>query len=200
MNLIKNENPEFLKENIDLNKEIKILFFDAEMTGGKVYLDDIIQFSLLDFKKGILFDEYMAPRKVKSWKETEEIHNITPEMVEDKPTIKHFKNQINDILKNADILVGFGIENDLKFMGKALIKTGANTIIYDLQKTFSKIYSDTNIMPSLSYTAKYFDCPKFGTKHNSLIDSYIIAYIFAKMYNLEIPLWLDEAKIEEINL
>ena len=55
-----------------------ILFFDLEMTGGNTRYDEILQFSIVDLYKGVVFNEYIKPRKCKSWKDTEAINHKTP--------------------------------------------------------------------------------------------------------------------------
>ena len=117
-----------------------ILFFDLEMTGGNTRYDEILQFSIVDLYKGVVFNEYIKPRKCKSWKDTEAIHHITPEMVKDCFTINAHQATIKNLFKHADMVIGYGIENDLRFMKKDKIFVGKNTIIYDLQKSFSRVY------------------------------------------------------------
>ena len=41
-----------------------ILFFDLEMTGGNTRYDEILQFSIVDLYKGVVFNEYIKPRKL----------------------------------------------------------------------------------------------------------------------------------------
>ena len=123
-----------------------ILFFDLEMTGGNTRYDEILQFSIVDLYKGVVFNEYIKPRKCKSWKDTEAIHHITPEMVKDCFTINAHQATIKNLFKHADMVIGYGIENDLRFMKKDKIFVGKNTIIYDLQKSFSRVYSNDNNM------------------------------------------------------
>lgn len=133
-----------------------ILFFDLEMTGGNTRYDEILQFSIVDLYKGVVFNEYIKPRKCKSWKDTEAIHHITPEMVKDCFTINAHQATIKNLFKHADMVIGYGIENDLRFMKKDKIFVGKNTIIYDLQKSFSRVYSNDNNMPSLKSCAQYY--------------------------------------------
>ena len=135
-----------------------ILFFDLEMTGGNTRYDEILQFSIVDLYKGVVFNEYIKPRKCKSWKDTEAIHHITPEMVKDCFTINAHQATIKNLFKHADMVIGYGIENDLRFMKKDKIFVGKNTIIYDLQKSFSRVYSNDNNMPSLKSCAQYYSC------------------------------------------
>ena len=170
-----------------------ILFFDVEMTGGNVIYDEILQFSLIDLYQGIQFNNYIKPKKCTSWKNTEPIHHITPDMVKNCFSIDDYRPQITKILRQAQIIVGYGIENDLKFMRKAKLHVGRHTIIYDLQKAFSRIYSHDNDMPGLHACSRYYTCPNFGHEHNSLTDAYITMYCFIRMYNLPIPHWLKNA-------
>lgn len=175
-----------------IKNEPSILFFDLEMTGGNTRYDEILQFSIVDLYKGIIFNEYIKPKKCKSWKDTESIHHITPEMVKDCFTINAHKARISQLFKQADMLIGYGIENDLRFLYKEKLFVGKNTIIYDLQKSFSRIYSHDNNMPSLKSCSDYCHCPRLGKVHNSLIDTYITIYCFIVIYRLEMPVWLRE--------
>ena len=175
-----------------IEKNPSILFFDLEMTGGNTRYDEILQFSIVDLYKGVVFNEYIKPRKCKSWKDTEAIHHITPAMVKDCFTINAYQATIKNLFKHADMVIGYGIENDLRFMKKDKIFVGKNTIIYDLQKSFSRVYSNDNNMPSLKSCADYCRCPNLGKAHNSLIDTYITAYCFICIYGLDLPDWLQK--------
>lgn len=175
-----------------VDREPSVIFFDMEMTGGNTKYDEILQLSIIDLYKGVLFNEYIKPKRCKSWKDTESIHHITPQMVENCFTMSAFRRDIKNIFKHADMVVGYGIENDVRFMQKDHIYVGRNSILYDLQKSFSRIYSHDNNMPSLKSCANYCRCPNFGEAHNSLTDVYITVYCFIMMYGLEIPDWLNE--------
>lgn len=180
-----------------IDEKSRILFFDLEMTGGNVHYDDIIQFSIVDLYEGVIFNKYIKPRKVKSWKDTEEIHHITPAMLAGEKNIAFYRGQLKNIMNHADMIIGFGIENDLKFMYKDYIRGGKHTIIYDIQKSYGKLYSNSNVMPSLENCANYYGCPNFGELHDSLTDTYMITYIFTKMYNLDTPDWLKNLIVEK---
>ena len=41
-----------------------ILFFDLEMTGGNTRYDEILQFSIVDLYKGVVFNEYIKHENV----------------------------------------------------------------------------------------------------------------------------------------
>ena len=176
-----------------VDREPSVIFFDMEMTGGNTKYDEILQLSIIDLYKGVLFNEYIKPKRCKSWKDTESIHHITPQMVENCFTMSAFRRDIKNIFKHADMVVGYGIENDVRFVQKDHIYVGRNSILYDLQKSFSRIYSHDNNMPSLKSCANYCRCPNFGEVHNSLTDVYITVYCFIMMYGLDIPAWLNKA-------
>lgn len=175
-----------------INSKPSILFFDVEMTGGNVFYDEILQFSLIDLYKGVQFNNYIKPLKCTSWKSTEPIHHITPNMVKNCFSIIDYRPKITQLLRQAEMIVGYGIENDVRFMRKNKLFVGRHTIIYDLQKAFSRMYSHDNDMPSLHACANYYTCPDFGKEHNSLTDAYVTMYCFISMFKMPIPHWLEK--------
>ena len=76
--------------------------------------DEILQFSIVDLYKGVVFNEYIKPRKCKSWKDTEAIHHITPEMVKDCFTINAHQATTPSSSKRYNALTvadAFGLNN-----------------------------------------------------------------------------------------
>ncbi len=183
-----------------VKKEPSILFFDIEMTGGNIEHDEILQLSIVDMKKGKVFNEYIRPIRCQSWKETESIHHITPKMVKNCATINSFRYDIRKIFSQADIIVGYGIDNDLNFMRKDRLFVGKNTIIYDLQKSFSRICSSNNELLGLLNCAKYCACPPLGKVHNSLTDAYMTAYCFTTLFGLGLPSWINDIAYHNVHI
>lgn len=176
---------------VELLDTPNIVSFDLEMTGGNFFKDEILQMSLVSINEGVLFNEYFKPLRCKSWKDTEKIHHITVDMVKDAHTLNKFRSEIRRKLRSADIIVGYGIENDIKFMRKAHLDVGKNTIIYDLQKSFMRLYSHGMNMPSLKKCAEYCHCPNLGIAHNSLADAYTTLYCFIKLHGFPMPAWFE---------
>lgn len=89
----------------------KVLFFDLELTGFYNH-DEILSVTIVDATGKIIMDTFVKPKKKKKWKETEKIHGITPEMVEDSPTLDELTPQIREIFANAENIIAYGVSTD----------------------------------------------------------------------------------------
>lgn len=99
---------------------MKIICFDAEFANEKGLPEEILELSIrqtetLGKESGnrLIFHEYIKPARHRRWPHAQEVHHITPEMVAGKPGFVHWRQKIQQIIDNADYLVGFAIENDI---------------------------------------------------------------------------------------
>ncbi len=89
----------------------KILFFDLELTGF-YDRDEILSITIIDGFGELVMDTLVKPTHTKKWKKTEKIHGITPEMVENSPTLPELIPQIKEIFANAEHLIAYGVSTD----------------------------------------------------------------------------------------
>ncbi len=89
----------------------KTLFFDLELTGVYSY-DEILSVSIMDGTGKMLMNTLVKPVRRKRWKETEKIHGITPEMVEDAPMLESLTPEIQKLFDDADAVIAYGIVTD----------------------------------------------------------------------------------------
>lgn len=89
----------------------KVLFFDLELTGFYNH-DEILSVTIVDATGKIIMDTFVKPKKKKKWKETEKIHGITPDMVEDSPTLEELTPRIREIFDNAENIIAYGVSTD----------------------------------------------------------------------------------------
>lgn len=116
-------------------KEAKFVVFDLETTGLSPEFDEIIEFgaNVYDYKNGtsVKHDLLIKP-KSKLKKFTTELTGITPEMLENKPSIEQVANEIYEIIKDG-ILVAHNANFDFNFLNTLFIKLGfqplKNTVI-----------------------------------------------------------------------
>lgn len=99
----------------------KILCFDVETTGLSREEDEILQLSIIDGTGKVLFNEYIKPTRHESWDGAEAIHGISPSDVADKPTIEEYRDTLNDIFKDVQLLVGY---NNIYFDNAFLKEAG----------------------------------------------------------------------------
>ncbi len=58
--------------------------------------------------------QYFRPARERRWPGSQRVHHITPQMVADKPRFSRMKAGIQKMFDEADVIVGFAVENDLE--------------------------------------------------------------------------------------
>ena len=89
----------------------KVLFFDLELTGF-YDRDEILSITIVDGFGTSIMDTFVRPEHTTSWKRTEKVHGITPDMVTDSPTLKELTPKIKEIFENAENIIAYGVSTD----------------------------------------------------------------------------------------
>ncbi len=95
----------------------KILFFDLELTGF-YDRDEILSITVVDGFGELIMDTLVKPTHTKKWKKTEKIHGITPEMVEDAPTLAELTPKIKALFEGAEHIIAYGVSTDFSHIKK----------------------------------------------------------------------------------
>ena len=166
----------------------KILFFDVETTGLSREEDEILQLSIVDGTGKIVFNEYIKPTRHESWDGAEAIHGISPSDVADKLTIEEYRDTLNDIFKDVQLLVGYNnIYFDNAFLKEAGIQIPEDAKMYDVMLKFAPIYGEWNEMrqdykwQKLAKCAEYYGFHGDGQFHDSLEDVRATLHCFNSM-------------------
>ena len=166
----------------------KILCFDVETTGLSREEDEILQLSIVDGTGKTVFNEYIKPTRHESWDGAEAIHGISPSDVADKPTIEEYRDTLNDIFKDVQVLVGYNnIYFDNAFLKEAGIHLPEDAKMYDVMLKFAPIYGEWNEMrqdykwQKLAKCAEYYGFHGDGQFHDSLEDVRATLYCFNSM-------------------
>lgn len=166
----------------------KILCFDVETTGLSREEDEILQLSIVDGTGKTVFNEYIKPTRHESWDGAEAIHGISPSDVADKPTIEEYRDTLNDIFKDVQLLVGYNnIYIDNAFLKEAGIQIPEDAKMYDVMLKFAPIYGEWNEMrqdykwQKLAKCAEYYGFHGDGQFHDSLEDVRATLYCFNSM-------------------
>lgn len=101
----------------------KVLFFDTELTGFYNH-DEILSITIVDGFGELIMDTLVRPERTKSWKRTEEIHKITPDMVKDAPTLEELKPRLREIFDAAENIIAYGVSTDYSHI-KCIYEDGA---------------------------------------------------------------------------
>ena len=166
----------------------KILCFDVETTGLSREEDEILQLSIVDGTGKTVFNEYIKPTRHESWDGAEAIHGISPSDVADKPTIEEYRDTLNDIFKDVQLLVGYNnIYVDNAFLKEAGIQIPEDAKMYDVMLKFAPIYGEWNEMrqdykwQKLAKCAEYYGFHGDGQFHDSLEDVRATLHCFNSM-------------------
>lgn len=186
---------ERMEENRKTENEIyravpkdKILCFDVETTGLSREEDEILQLSIVDGTGKTVFNEYIKPTRHESWDGAEAIHGISPSDVADELTIEEYRDDLNDIFKDSQLLVGYNnIYFDNAFLKEAGIQIPEDAKMYDVMLKFAPIYGEWNEMrqdykwQKLAKCAEYYGFHGDGQFHDSLEDVRATLYCFNSM-------------------
>ena len=123
----------------------KTICFDTETTGlGKKA--EILQLSIISGLGNILFDELIKPKHTTAWPQAEGVHHISPDMVANKKQMDFHNPAIIEILKNAEVYVGYNLPFDIRMLAQSGILTD---LFYrkhcrriDVMEHFAPIYGE----------------------------------------------------------
>ncbi len=101
---------EYRARSFNMKRE-RVLFFDLELTGF-YDRDEILSISIIDGTGSLIMNTFVKPTHTQKWKKTEKIHGITPEMVEDAPTLGELVPEIKRIFEGADNIIAYGVSTD----------------------------------------------------------------------------------------
>lgn len=152
------------EELIEFKNKKKIIL-DCETT-GLTNTDEILSLSIIDEKGNVLFDELFHPL-MSDWNiKAKAINNIYPEDVANKEWFSLSIKQIQQIVDEADVIVGFNVKFDLNFLYKQGIKV-KHKETFDVFETYKSLYKTKK--NSLEAISKYLGYTETNF-HNSLDD------------------------------
>lgn len=98
---------------------MKLICFDAEFA-----IREVLELSIWGMELGAeetaegrprqVFHQYFRPREERRWPGSQRVHHISPKMVARKPHFSEWRRKIQALVDEADLLVGFAIDNDIE--------------------------------------------------------------------------------------
>lgn len=92
---------------------------DLETTGLDSDCDEILQIAIVDGREEPLLNEFVKPARHSSWPSAQKLTGISPSDVADKLPFEHHKRRIAEVLRDAELLVGYNLRFDLGFLRAA---------------------------------------------------------------------------------
>ncbi len=104
-------------EQLKLVPDNQILVLDTETTGVNEDAE-ILQFSAIWGTGQEAMNIYIKPTNTRRWDEAMAVNHITPEMVAGCPQMESVKGEIESLLRNAKVIVGYNLPFDLRKLHK----------------------------------------------------------------------------------
>ena len=119
-----------------------VLCFDIETTGNSPLRDEILQLTVVNGNRQIMFNEYFRPRWIKDW----ENPVITPANAAQRQTFSQSSTQLQRLLCNADLIVGYNCERySLAFLEQAGLSVPVPS--FDVMREYSALYGLNEFLP-----------------------------------------------------
>ena len=180
--------------NIDKIKALeptRVIVLDTETTGLHAEgTDEILSLTIIDLNGTVLFNELVKPEKRKRWPKAQEVHGITPAMVKDKKPLSAYREQLQELWKRIDLVVGYNIEFDSDFIYSSGLALNPYVTEFDVMREFAPIYGKWDEYHNdykwvnLSTCAKYYKVGDFEA-HTSLGDTEATRQCFLALLNDE---------------
>lgn len=162
------------------------IFIDTETTGFRS-TDEILQLSIIDDEGNILFDKYFKPEHNETWPKAERVNHISPAMVAAEDSFSKHKKEIEKILTDAELIIGYNLQFDIKMLKQNGISFNEDYKLCDIMLPFASIYREPDPKrlgqykyQKLQKCAEYYGY-KGNNYHNALGDCYATLYCFLKM-------------------
>ncbi|MGX7076548.1 hypothetical protein [Globicatella sanguinis] len=124
-------------------KKNKFISIYCDYTGRNPGYDEIIRLVLMNNRKEILFNNKFKPVSRTTWQARENNHYLYPEDVKEAKTLLFYKTEIEEILKDTDIIIGNQIRYlILPFFEYHGIKIPNDIEIIDIKQLFDEYYRE----------------------------------------------------------
>ncbi|MDE6480243.1 MAG: 3'-5' exonuclease [Muribaculaceae bacterium] len=98
---------------------------------------EMLELAIIGHKnRETVYHSYFKPEMSKSWPNSQAVHHITPEMVKAAPSLRQERKTIQNILHNADGIIGFAIDNDIKYLIENNINVDESLTVIDVKDWF----------------------------------------------------------------
>ena len=161
---------------------VDFIVIDTETTGVGI-TDEALSVAIVNQDGDELFYKFVKPTNHRRWDEAEKKHGITWNMVKDEKPLSYYYNDIRAIVDNADLVVGYNLEFDLKRFDEPGLYLHPK-MTFDLMRMYAKAYGKWSSYfndykwEKLTDVARHYGC-KFEA-HNSLEDARATAYCYKR--------------------
>lgn len=186
----------------------KTVVFDVETTGLSHEENAIIQFSACDLNGNPLLNVYLRPgvahfegEKLQQWLDAAKINGILPysEEIANAPFFAEVQEKIQKLFDDADALIAYNGQFDMKFLAASGIRFKEKTPYYDVMLAYAEYNGEWNEEKKSYKWKKLGECAahfNFDFKaHDSAEDVKATAYSCRHLWEKHIQL-TEEGKVQ----
>lgn len=173
----------WVKKEISHLNPARIFTLDLETTG--LSLDaEILQLSIVNGRGKVLVNRYFKPIYTERWDDAMAVNHISPKKVKDKDPFLLWADSISNLLQRAELIIGYGIYNDLHWLHTSGVILPDKPLYLDLAEAFSLVHYGPQhkqiTYAALKDCAAYYGYPAENW-HNSLADTQATFFCFQQM-------------------
>ncbi len=164
-----------------------ILILDTETT-GLANTDEILQLSVIDGIGNVLWDRYYRPQNHTSWYYAQKVNHISPEFVADKPNIAEDSEEIIEMFRSCELVLGYNTKFDLRMLENNIPQFNELVLNSEDVHNLYRKYEHEKLLPNLekhdlgSVSSFLGFVPNDNeAMHNSLTDVKATLYIYKKI-------------------
>lgn len=95
---------------------MNIICLDAEFADN----EELLELSVFNMEGEEIYHRYYRPENITQWRT--DIHHITPEMVEGKPSFAECRKEVEILIEKAFAITGFAVDNDLRVLTRSGVR------------------------------------------------------------------------------
>ncbi len=156
-----------------LKLERPLAFFDIESTGINTMHDRIVELAIVKLMPDgqRIRKEFMVNPQIPIPKEATEIHGITNEDVQDKPSFKEVANEVKQFIEDCD-LAGFNSNRfDIPMLNEEFLRAGMEPDIKDRKLVDVQAIYHKKEPRNLSAAYKFYCDRELENAHRALADT-----------------------------
>lgn len=154
------------------------------------------------------YHSYFRPPTARTWPNSQAVHHISPEMVRNSPSIKNERKAIQQVIDSADGIVGFAIDNDIRYLQGSGIRVDGKKKVIDVRDWFwyykgRYLDIDFGSVPRLAKCAELlgFEFSEESEAHSAANDTLMTIKLFNALVEeaaMGLPLRESIARFEEL--
>ena len=147
------------------------VYVDVETTGLNPHTDEIVQIAVVGFNGVAELYTYVRPVAHTSWDDAQQIHGISPEMVQEAPTLEDLAPRLRELFRNR-IFAAYNAQFDASFLSRYFENTRICDVMLDYMAATGSArtkLADAVLSPEVQATARGV---AYHNVHDALDDAY----------------------------